>query len=213
MPRPAAAAQTTVATITVVPTITRSEQLEAQLKALPDRPGVYLFHGRDGEVLYVGKAKSLRKRVQSYFRREAYATVKTAELVERIEEIEFLGAGSEHEALLLEQNLIKRHRPPFNIRLRDDKSYPYIAVTVGDEYPRVMFTRERHRKGVRYFGPYASASKVRETLDVLNRVFPYRPCEGPEPGRRSGRCGGRGRARRSGARAAGPRRAGRGTRG
>ena len=120
---------------------------------------MYLFHGRDGEVLYVGKAKSLRKRVQSYFRREAYATVKTAELVERIEEIEFVGAGGEHEALLLEQNLIKRHRPPFNIRLRDDKSYPYIAVTVADEYPRVMFTRERHRKGVLYFGPYSSARR------------------------------------------------------
>jgi excinuclease ABC subunit C len=163
-----------------------SERLDAQLRALPDSPGVYLFHGRDGEVLYVGKAKSLRKRVQSYFRREAYTTVKTAELVERIEEIEFVGAGGEHEALLLEQNLIKRHRPPFNIRLRDDKSYPYIAVTVADEYPRVMFTRERHRKGVLYFGPYSSARKVRETLDVLNRVFPYRPCEGPEPGRRSG---------------------------
>jgi excinuclease ABC subunit C len=169
-----------------VPTIARNETLDAQLKALPDRPGVYLFHGRDGEVLYVGKAKSLRKRVQSYFRREAYATLKTAELVDRIEEVEFFGTGSEHEALLLEQNLIKRHRPPFNIRLRDDKSYPYIAVTVGDEYPRVMFTRERHRKGVLYFGPYSSAKKVRETLDVLNRVFPYRPCEGPQPGRRSG---------------------------
>jgi excinuclease ABC subunit C len=169
-----------------MPTLARNETLEAQLKALPDRPGVYLFHGRDGEVLYVGKAKSIRKRVQSYFRREAYATVKTAELVERIEEIEFVGADNEHEALLLEQNLIKRHRPPFNIRLRDDKSYPYIAVTVGDEYPRVMFTRERHRKGVLYFGPYSSAKKVRETLDVLNRVFPYRPCEGPRPGRRSG---------------------------
>ena len=169
-----------------MPTIARSETLDAQLKALPDRPGVYLFHDRDGAVLYVGKAKSLRKRVQSYFRREAYMTVKTAELVDRIEEIEFVGAGSEHEALLLEQNLIKRHRPPFNIRLRDDKSYPYIAVTVDDEYPRVMFTRERHRKGVLYFGPYSSAKKVRETLDVLNRVFPYRPCEGPTPGRRSG---------------------------
>ena len=169
-----------------MPTIARSETLDAQLKALPDRPGVYLFHDRDGTVLYVGKAKSLRKRVQSYFRREAYATVKTAELVERIDEIEFVGAGSEHEALLLEQNLIKRHRPPFNIRLRDDKSYPYIAVTVGDDYPRVMFTRERHRRGVLYFGPYSSAKKVRETLDVLNRVFPYRPCEGPTPGRRSG---------------------------
>jgi excinuclease ABC subunit C len=90
------------------------------------------------------------------------------------------------EAFHLEQNLIKRHRPTFNVRLRDDKSYPYIAVTVEDEYPRVMFTRERHRRGVVYFGPYASAKKVRETLDVLNRVFPYRPCEGPQPGRHSG---------------------------
>jgi excinuclease ABC subunit C len=90
------------------------------------------------------------------------------------------------EAFHLEQNLIKCHRPTFNVRLRDDKSYPYIAVTVEDEYPRVMFTRERHRRGVVYFGPYASAKKVRETLDVLNRVFPYRPCEGPQPGRHSG---------------------------
>ena len=159
-----------------MPTIARNERLDAQLKELPDSPGVYLFHDRDGVVLYVGKAKSLRKRVQSYFRREAYATLKTAELVDRIEEIEFVGAGSEHEALLLEQNLIKRHRPPFNIRLRDNKSYPYIAVTTSNEYPRVMFTRERHRRGVLYFGPYSSAKKVRETLDVLNRVFPYRPC-------------------------------------
>ena len=110
----------------------------------------------------------------------------TAELVGRIDDIELLAASTENEALLLEQNMIKRHRPPFNIRLRDDKSYPYIAVTIGDEFPRVMFTRERHRKGVLYFGPYSSAKKVRETLDVLNRVFPYRPCEGPTPGRRSG---------------------------
>jgi excinuclease ABC subunit C len=164
----------------------RSQRLDAQLRALPDQPGVYMFRGSEGDVLYVGKAKSLRKRVQSYFRRDLHATVKTAGLVDRIEEIEFVAAGSETEALLLEQNLIKRHRPAFNIRLRDDKSYPYIAVTAGDEYPRVMFTRERHRKGVLYFGPYSSAKKVRETLDVLNRVFPYRPCEGPQPGRRSG---------------------------
>ena len=164
----------------------RAQRLEAQLKALPDSPGVYLFHGASGDVLYVGKAKSLRKRVLSYFRRDAAVAHRTAELVERIDEIEFVAASSETEALLLEQNLIKRHRPIFNIRLRDDKSYPYIAVTVGDEYPRVMFTRERHRKGVQYFGPYSSAKKVRETLDVLNRVFPYRPCEGPKPGRRSG---------------------------
>ena len=90
------------------------------------------------------------------------------------------------EALHLEQNLVKRHRPPFNVRLRDDKSFPYIAVTLEDEFPRVMFTRERHRRGVEYFGPYANAKKVRETLDVLNRVFRYRPCEGPKPGRHAG---------------------------
>ena len=94
--------------------------------------------------------------------------------------------GNEVEALHLEQNLVKRHRPPFNVRLRDDKSFPYIAVTVEDDYPRVMFTRERHRRGVVYFGPYANAKKVRETLDVLNRVFQFRPCEGPKPGRHSG---------------------------
>jgi excinuclease ABC subunit C len=164
----------------------RKERLQARLSALPDAPGVYLFRDEAGDVLYVGKAKSLRKRVQSYFRREAYQTLKTAELVERIDDVELLAASTENEALLLEQNMIKRHRPPFNIRLRDDKSYPYIAVTAGDEYPRVMFTRERHRRGVLYFGPYSSAKKVRETLDVLNRVFPYRPCEGPTPGRRSG---------------------------
>jgi len=150
----------------------RSERLQARLSSLPDAPGVYIFRDRSGDVLYVGKAKSLRKRVQSYFRREAYHTRMTAELVERIDDVELFAAGTENEALLLEQNMIKRHRPPFNIRLRDDKSYPYIAVTAGDEYPRVMFTRERHRKGVLYFGPYSSAKKVREALDVLNRVFP-----------------------------------------
>jgi excinuclease ABC subunit C len=94
--------------------------------------------------------------------------------------------STEAEALHLEQNLVKRHRPPFNVRLRDDKSFPYIAVTISDEYPRVMFTRERHRRGTVYFGPYANAKKVRETLDVLNRVFQFRPCEGPKPGRHSG---------------------------
>src|SRR5438552_123459 len=107
-------------------------------------------------------------------------------LVDGIADVETIVTGSEVEALHLEQNLVKRHRPPFNVRLRDDKSFPYIAVTVEDEYPRVMFTRERHRRGVVYFGPYANAKKVRETLDVLNRVFRYRPCEGPQPGRHSG---------------------------
>jgi excinuclease ABC subunit C len=164
---------------------TREGRIEAQLKGLPAKPGVYLFRGARDDVLYVGKAKSLRPRVRSYFR-GGDARRGLDKLIDRIERIEVIATHTETEAFHLEQNLIRRHRPPFNVRLRDDKSYPYIAVTVEDEFPRVMFTRERHRRGVVYFGPYANAKKVRETLDVLNRVFPYRPCEGPKPGRHSG---------------------------
>jgi excinuclease ABC subunit C len=146
---------------------------------------VYLFRDEAGEALYVGKAKSLRSRVRSYFQR-GDSRIGTAALTERIDDVEVIVTRTEAEALVLEQNLVKRYRPPFNIRLRDDKSFPYIAVTLTDEYPRVMFTRERHRRGTVYFGPYANAKKVRETLDVLNRVFRFRPCEGPRPGRHSG---------------------------
>ena len=161
------------------------ENLEGKLRTLPRSSGVYLFRDDAGEVLYVGKAKSLRPRVRSYFQR-GDARTGTAQLAERIDDVEVIVTRTEAEALHLEQNLVKRHRPPFNIRLRDDKSFPYIAVTLTDEYPRVMFTRERHRRGTVYFGPYANAKKVRETLDVLNRVFRFRPCEGPRPGRHSG---------------------------
>jgi excinuclease ABC subunit C len=157
-----------------------------QLQELPAKPGVYLFRDADGEVLYVGKAKSLRSRVRSYFQKTTDGRAQIRRLPERVADVEVIVTGTEVEALHLEQNLVKRHRPPFNVRLRDDKSFPYIAVTVEDEYPRVMFTRERHRPGVWYFGPYANAKKVRETLDVLNRVFRFRPCEGPRPGRHSG---------------------------
>ena len=164
-----------------------SERVSAELKRLPAGPGVYLFRDAADDVLYVGKAKSLRSRVRQYFqagRTDNRLGMDT--LVGRVERVETIVTGTEVEALHLEQNLVKRHRPPFNVRLRDDKSFPYIAVTLEDEYPRVMFTRKRHRRGVLYFGPYANAKKVRETLDVLNRVFRYRPCEGPKPGRRSG---------------------------
>ena len=161
------------------------DTFRAQALRLPNEPGVYIFHDAEEAVLYVGKARSLRKRVLSYLKKDAIDR-KTLELVPRVARIEAIVATSETEALLLEQNYIKRFRPPFNVRLRDDKSYPYISVTVGDEYPRVMFTRERHRRGVRYFGPYSSARAVRSTLETLNKVFPYRPCEGPTPGRRSG---------------------------
>jgi excinuclease ABC subunit C len=161
------------------------DDLESKLKSLPAKPGVYLFRDKKGTPIYVGKAKSLRPRVRAYFR-GGDGRAGMGQLVERIADFEVIVTDTEVEALHLEQNLIKRYRPPFNIRLRDDKSFPYIAVTVEDDFPRVMFTRERHRRGVIYFGPYANAKKVRETLDVLNRVFPYRPCEGPTPGRHSG---------------------------
>ena len=160
--------------------------LEPKLKALPAKPGVYLFRDKDGKLLYVGKAKSLRSRVRSYFQQSKDTRSGISGMIPRIADLEVVVTGTEVEALHLEQNLVKRHRPPYNVRLRDDKSFPYIAVTVEDDYPRVMFTRERHRRGVVYFGPYANAKKVRETLDVLNRVFRFRPCEGPKPGRHSG---------------------------
>ena len=161
------------------------DQVREQLAALPRNPGVYLFRDGSDDVLYVGKAKSLRPRVRSYFN-GGDGRMGIGRMVARVARIEVIVTSSEAEALHLEQNLVKRHRPPFNVRLRDDKSFPYIAVTVADEYPRVMFTRERHRRGTVYFGPYANAKKVRETLDVLNRVFQFRPCEGPKPGRHSG---------------------------
>src|SRR5207244_13478649 len=160
-----------------------NERLESKLKALPVKPGVYVFRDEAGGLLSIGKAKSLRSRVRSYFQRGGDGRAGMSQLVDRVADLEVIVTGTEAEALHLEQNLVKRHRPPFNVRLRDDKSFPYIAVTLEDDYPRVMFTRERHRRGVLYFGPYANAKKVRQTLDVLNRVFQYRPCAGPQPGR------------------------------
>ena len=128
--------------------------VSGKLKALPAKPGVYLFRDERGDVLYIGKAKTLRPRVRSYFqsgRGDMRASIPN--LVPRIADLEVIVTRTEVEALHLEQNLVKRHRPPFNVRLRDDKSFPYIAVTVEDDFPRVMFTRERHRRGVLYFGP------------------------------------------------------------
>ena len=155
-----------------------------QRRRLPDQPGVYLFKDAKGGVLYVGKARSIRKRVAGHF--SGKSTMGGGEMVARIATIDFLVTENEAEALLAEQQFIKRHRPQFNIRLRDDKSYPYIGISLDEEFPRVYFTRERHRSGRIYFGPYSSAKRVRETLDLLGRLFQYRTCEGPEPGRRSG---------------------------
>ena len=159
---------------------TRAERIAQQRRELPDAPGVYLFHGGDGELLYVGKARSIRKRVASHF------SGGEARLTSRVDRIEFLVTATEAEALLAEQSFIKRHRPRFNIRLRDDKSYPYVCVSLDEDYPRVYFTREKHRAGRAYFGPFSSAKRVRETLDLLGKLFQFRTCEGAEPGRRSG---------------------------
>ena len=158
----------------------RAERIAEQRRALPDSPGVYLFHGPDGELLYVGKARSIRKRVASHF------SGGETRLTSRVDRIETLVTATEAEALLAEQSFIKRHRPRFNIRLRDDKSYPYVAVSLDEDFPRVYFTRERHRAGRAYFGPFSSAKRVRETLDLLGKLFQFRTCEGVEPGRRSG---------------------------
>jgi len=159
---------------------TRAERIAQQRRELPDSPGVYLFHDGDGEIIYVGKARSIRKRVASHF-----AGGETR-LTSRVDRIECLVTSTEAEALLAEQSFIKRHRPRFNIRLRDDKSYPYVCVSLDEDYPRVYFTREKHRPGRAYFGPFSSAKRVRETLDLLGKLFQFRTCEGAEPGRRSG---------------------------
>ena len=161
--------------------------LRELLPRIPNEPGVYRFMGAGGEVLYVGKAKALRKRVSSYFRRGAASPHgRTAEMVSRARDLEWVVTATETEALLLEDNFIKQYRPPFNLRLRDDKSYPYIEISMRDEWPRVRFFRGRHVPGNLYFGPYSSARKVRETLDVIGRIFPYRKCKGAKPGRPSG---------------------------
>src|SRR5437868_11089818 len=153
-------------------------------KQLPDGPGVYLFKDKRERVLYVGKASSIRKRVGSHFSKPA--TRGAYEMLEEIETIDFVVTETEAEALLAEQNFIRRHRPRYNIRLRDDKSYPYIAVSLDEDFPRVYFTREKHRRNRAYFGPYSNAKRVRSTLEVLGKVFMFRSCEGPTPGRRSG---------------------------
>ena len=176
--------------------------LREQLAGINTGPGVYIYRDASDRVLYVGKAKSLRRRVLSYFqaplrpdgdgpaagtmRARSGLHPKIADMVERIARVEVFVTSSESEALILEANLVKRHRPPFNMRLRDDKSYPYIGISLDEEYPRVYFTRERHRRDRLYFGPFSNAYKVRDTLNLIGRIFPSRPCEGPEPGRPSG---------------------------
>jgi excinuclease ABC subunit C len=169
------------------PNHARAGGLAAQRRALPDQPGVYLFRDARHRVVYVGKAVSIRKRVASHFARaNVPSSPGHAEMVTSVAHVECVVVASEAEALLAEQGFIKQYRPRFNIRLRDDKSYPFVAISLDEDYPRVYFTRERHRPGRAYFGPYSNAKRVRATLEVLAKVFMFRSCTGPEPGRRSG---------------------------
>ena len=141
---------------------------------IPQDPGSYQFRDGDGRVIYVGKAKNLRSRVMSYF--GTGLMERTRQMVDSSATVEWIAVRNEVEALFLEYNLIKKHRPRFNIRLKDDKSYPYLAVTLDEEWPRAMVMRGARRKAVRYFGPYAHAYAIRETLDLLLRTFPIRTC-------------------------------------
>src|SRR5690348_15265796 len=156
---------------------------------IPDAPGSYQFKDSDGRVIYVGKAKSLRSRLSNYFQSPSSLPPRTAQMVATAESVEWIQVRNDVEALMLEYNLIKEHRPRFNIRLRDDKSYPFLAITLDDEWPRATVMRGQKRKGVRYFGPYAHAYAIRETLDLLLRSFPIRTCSDNKLGRhqRSGR--------------------------
>ena len=155
---------------------TGSERLQRKLETLPEGPGVYVWKDAQGEVLYVGKARRLRSRVRSYLQPDRALAPKDELLRRLIDDVETIVVEHEAESLLLENNLIKEYQPRFNVRLKDDKSYPFLAITLDEEWPRALGMRGRKRKGVRYFGPYAHAYAIRDTLDLLLRTFPIRTC-------------------------------------
>jgi len=154
-----------------------SDKLQGILATLPTKPGCYLMKNTEGKIIYVGKAINLKNRVRSYFHADASHDNKTRRLTREIVDIEWIVVGSELEALILEMNLIKKHRPKFNVRLKDDKRYPYIKIHWADPFPKVTVTRQMVEDGSRYFGPYTSAWAVYQTLDVLRKIFPYLTCD------------------------------------
>jgi len=153
-----------------------SEEIRTQIETLPRRPGVYLMRDVGGTVIYVGKAIDLRSRVRSYFQPSAWENPKVRAIVSDIADLDFIVTDSELEALILEANLIKQHRPRYNVRLKDDKRYPYIKITWADPFPKVLITRRMEQDGSRYFGPFTSSSAVHQTLDWLRKSFPYLTC-------------------------------------
>jgi len=153
-----------------------SAPLEEQLKALPASPGVYLFRDEQGKVIYVGKAANLSNRIRSYFSVSSSLSSKIQQLVLRIKDLEFIITDSEQEALILECNMIKKHHPRYNVRLKDDKTFPYLRINVNEDWPGVYITRRLKKDGAKYFGPFASASSVRKTLKLIKKLFPFRSC-------------------------------------
>lgn len=151
--------------------------IEEELKKLPKKPGVYIMHDKHDVIIYVGKAIILRNRVRSYFRESTKKTSKIQEMVKRIEYFEYIVTDSELEALVLECNLIKEHRPKYNTMLKDDKTYPYIKVTTSEEFPRVLFSRQMKKDKNKYYGPYTSAGGVKDTIDLINKIFQLRSCQ------------------------------------
>ena len=162
--------------------------LAAKLAQLPDRPGVYLYKDGKGQIVYVGKAASLRSRVRSYFQESRARDAKTDALVTQIRDLECIVTGNELEALILESNLVKRHRPRYNIILRDDKHYPFLKLTTNEEYPRLVVARRVQRDGAAYFGPFYPATAMRETLRLVRQLFPLRTCRIKIDGRKSRPC-------------------------
>ena len=150
--------------------------IEEELKKLPDQPGVYIMHDSRDAIIYIGKAVSLRKRVHQYFQPSHDEGIKKAQMVKQIARFEYIVTDSELEALVLECNLIKEHRPKYNTMLRDDKTYPYIRVTLGEDFPRVLFSRQQKKDKSRYFGPYTSAGAVKDTIELINKLYQLRTC-------------------------------------
>lgn len=166
----------------------KTDTISRKLALAPEAPGVYLFRNDSGDVVYVGKAANLKNRVRSYFGGKAGLSTKVLRLVEVVADIEYILAGSEQEALVLEADLIKQYRPQYNARLKDDKSFPFLVVDVGSDWPRVSVTRRRLDNGSAYFGPFASARSMHETLKLIRKTFPLRICPGPLPGSRDRAC-------------------------
>ena len=151
--------------------------IEDELKKLPSQPGVYLMHDAKDEIIYVGKAVSLKNRVRQYFQSSRNKSAKIEQMVSRIARFEYIVTDSEMEALVLECNLIKEHQPRYNTMLKDDKAYPYIKVTVGEDFPRVMLARTMKKDKNRYFGPYTSAGAVKDTIDLIHKLYKIRTCK------------------------------------